>query len=36
MAFLLEVFAQVVLTWIRGIARDDDEKPESTGRTIIR
>jgi hypothetical protein len=36
MAFLLEVFAQVVLTWIRDMARNDDEKPESMGRTIIR
>jgi len=35
MAFLLEVSTQVVLTWIRDIARDEDKKPEPTGRTII-
>ena len=34
-AFLLRVSAQAVLTWIRDIAQDYDEKPEPTGRTIV-
>jgi hypothetical protein len=34
-AFLLRVSAQAVLTWIRDIAKDYDEKPEPTGRTIV-
>jgi hypothetical protein len=35
MAFLLRVSAQAVLTWIRDIAKDYDEKPEPTGWTLI-
>jgi IS1 family transposase len=34
-ACLLQVSAQAVLTWIRAIAKDYDEKPEPTGRTIV-
>ena len=34
-AFLLRVSAQAVLTWIRDLAKDHDEKPEPTGRTIV-
>ena len=34
-AFLLRVSAQAVLTWIRNLATDYDEKPEPTGRTIV-
>jgi len=34
-AFLLRVSTQAVLTWIRDIAKEDDEKPEPTGRTIV-
>ena len=34
-AFLLRVSAQAVLTWIRDCAKDDYEKPEPTGRTIV-
>src|SRR2546422_667 len=34
-AFLLQVSAQAVLTWIRDCAKDYYEKPEPTGRTIV-
>jgi transposase-like protein len=34
-AFLLQVSAQAVLTWIRDCATDSYEKPEPTGRTIV-
>jgi hypothetical protein len=34
-AFLLQVSAQAALTWIRDLAKDYDEKPEPTGRTIV-
>jgi IS1 family transposase len=34
-ACLLRVSAQAVLTWIRALATDYDEKPEPTGRTIV-
>jgi hypothetical protein len=33
--FLLRVSAQAVLTWIRALARQYQEKPEPTGRTIV-
>jgi insertion element IS1 protein InsB len=35
MAFLLRVSAQSVLNWIRAFAKEHDEKPEPTGRTIV-
>src|SRR5215831_5294937 len=34
-AFLLRVSAQAVLTWSRTMAKDYDETPEPTGRTLI-
>ena len=34
-AFLLRVSAQAVLTWIRTLAQQYQEKPEPTGRTIV-
>jgi insertion element IS1 protein InsB len=34
-AFLLRVSAQAVLTWLRTFARQYQEKPEPTGRTIV-
>jgi transposase-like protein len=34
-AFLLQVSAQAVLTWIRDLAKDSYEKPAPTGRTIV-
>jgi hypothetical protein len=34
-AFLLRVSAQAVLTWIRTLAQPYQEKPESSGRTIV-
>jgi insertion element IS1 protein InsB len=34
-AFLLRVSAQAVLTWLRTFARQYEEKPEPTGRTIV-
>jgi hypothetical protein len=34
-AFLLRVSAQAVLTWIRNVAKDYDEKPEPTGRMLV-
>jgi len=34
-AFLLRVSAQAVLNWIRTFAKEHQEKPEPTGRTII-
>ena len=34
-AFLLRVATPAVLTWIRDIAKEYDEKPEPTGRTIV-
>jgi len=34
-AFLLRVSAQAVLTWIRALAQQYQEKPEPTGRTSI-
>jgi IS1 family transposase len=36
MAFLLRVSPQAVLTWIRDLATASYEKPEPTGRTIVR
>jgi insertion element IS1 protein InsB len=35
MAFLLRVSAPAVRTWIRDCAKDSDDKPEPTGRTIV-
>jgi insertion element IS1 protein InsB len=34
-AFLLQGSAQAVLTWIRTCAKQDQQKPEPTGKTII-
>jgi transposase-like protein len=34
-AFLLRVSAQAVLTWIRTLAQQYQEKPEPSGRTIV-
>jgi len=34
-AFLLRVSAQAVLTWLRALAQPYQEKPESSGRTIV-
>jgi transposase-like protein len=34
-AFLLRVSAQSVLNWIRAFAKEHEQKPEPTGKTII-
>ena len=34
-AFLVRVSVQSVLNWIRAFAKEHDEKPEPTGRTIV-
>ena len=34
-AFLVRVSAQAVLNWIRAFAKEYQERPEPTGRTIV-